>query len=227
MSKFSVICHKDLSDPIIVYNLLENYKNITGKNYLETVPLKKFNYQGFADYLTAYARSTQWYISKTEKFKKSPYTKVRWLDFIPHIMSQAECDNEKAMHILEYMFSEMVVSQDHLRREVFFSLYTLDSSYLTGEYKLVPEDITNFVFWVEKITEDGVRPKRHPEKIPFIAPEDASYMKKVPNDSLVISKEDKEDIENSIQDRIAYTDSDEEIAFLLKLSEKIGLGVLK
>lgn len=227
MAKYTLACHKDLSDPIVVYNLLDNYRTVTGNNYLESVSLKKFNYKGFADFLTAYGKATQWYISKTEKFKKSPFTKVRWLDFIPHIMKQAECDKEKAWHILEYMFSEMVVSQDALRREVFFSLYTVDPSYLTLDYKLVEEDITNFVFWVEKITEDGVRPKRHPEKIPFIAPEDTMYYKKVPNDALVIEKAEKEELENIIQDRIAFTDQDDEIAFLLSIAERIGLGVLK
>ncbi len=225
--KYKLACHKDLSDPIIVYNLLENYKEHTGNDYLEAVSLKKFNYKGFADFLTAYALTTQWYLSKNEKFKKSPYTKVRWLDFIPHIMKQASCDREKAMHILEYIFAQMVCSQDALRREVFFSLYTLDPSYLEVEYKLIDEDLTRFVFCVEKETEDGVRPKRHPEKIPFFSPDDSMYMKKVPNDSLVIEKAEKEEIENIIQDRIAYTDSDEEIAFLFKLAERLGLGVLK
>lgn len=227
MSKSTVICHKDFYNPEIVYNLIKNYNQLTGKRYLEDVKLKKFNYKNLFDFLSAYGLTTQWFVSKFEKLKTSPYTKVMWLDFVPIIMKQNKCDRDKAFDILEYIFSRMTVSNEPLKKEVFFSLYTKGEDFVNFEYDLIPEDITTFVFWVEKITEDGVRPKYHPEKIPYGEEINETYFKKVPSDSYVITKEEREEIEELIQSRIVIADSDEEVKFLLDFSKKFGLGVLK
>ena len=225
--RYKIICHKDLNDPRVVYNLLMNYEKVSGKPYIEDVKLRKFNYTNLKEFLLAYGLSTQWFVSKFEKFKTSPFAKVRWLDFVPHIMQQKECDREKAINIINYVLATMSISNNDLRKELFFTLYEKGEEYLSFEYDLVPEEVANFVFFVEKITEDGVRPKFHPEKIPFDTSLDETYFKKVPSDAYVLTKEDKEEIEELIQTRITIADSDEEVAFLFGLSERLGIGVLK
>lgn len=225
--KYSINCHKDLYNPDIVFGLVKNYEKISGKTFLDTVTLRKFNYKNLFDFLSAYGLTTQWFVSKFEKAKTSPFTKVRWMEFVPIIMKQIECDRQKALDILTYIFSRMTVSNEALRKEVFFVFYELGTDYTSFEYELISEDVANFVFYVEKITEDGVRPKCHPEKIPFNEEIDSTYFKKVPSDAYVITREDKEEIEELIQSRIAIADSDDEVKFLLDFSKRFGLGVLK
>lgn len=225
--KYTVICHKDLNNPEIVFNLIKNYELKTEKSYLETATLRKYNYKNLFDFLSAYGLTTQWFVSKFEKLKTSPFSKVRWVEFIPIIMGLKGCDRKEALETLEYIFSKMTVSNESLRKEVFFSLYEKGEEYLSFSYDLIPENITNFVFYVEKVTEDGVRPKCHPEKIPFSSEIDEVYFKKVPSDAFIVTKEDKEEIEELIQSRIVLADSDEEVQFLLDFSKRFGLGVLK
>lgn len=225
--RYTIICHKDLNDANVVYNLIKNYETVSGKCFIEDVSLKKFNYTNLFEFLKAYGLTTQWFVSKFEKLKTSPYTKVRWLDFVPIIMKQIDCEREKAIDIIEYIIARMTVSNNDLRKDVFFAFYEKGEDYLRFDYKLVEEEITKFVFYVEKITEDGVRPKYHPEKIPFELEIDDKYVKKVPSDAYVLTKEDQEEVEELIQSRITLADSDEEVAFLLGLSERLGLGVLK
>ena len=225
--RYNVICHKDLRSPDIVYGLIKNYEKEMDKTFFDSVNLRKFNYKNLFDFLSAYGLTTQWFVSKFGKAKTSPFAKVKWMEFVPVIMKQIECDRERALDILTYIFSRMTVSNEALRKEVFFVFYELGDDFTSFDYELIPEEVTDFVFYVEKITEDGVRPKYHPEKIPFDEDIDSIYFKKVPSDAFVITKEDKEEIEELIQARIAIADSDDEVKFLLEFSKRFGLGVLK